>query len=130
MRKQNVDKLSEAARALGNEHGQKSARTFINNVPMSKESAEKVITRYQDGDPEIMTLCPKPLSGEWAGDPNTVSVMDEIAALPEAKELLANASIDAAMEATISILDDYENAHDEAFWAMVLEYCQLVVENK
>jgi hypothetical protein len=125
-----MDKLSEAAKALGKDHGEKSARNFINLGPISKQSAENVISRYEANDPEIMTLCPQPLSGEWAGDPNTVSVMDEIAALPEAKELLANASIDAAMDATINILDDYENAHDEAFWAMVIKYCELVVENK
>lgn len=125
-----MDKLSGAARALGKEQGEKSARTFINLGPMSKESAQEVITRYENGDTEIMTLCPQPLSGEWAGDPNTVSVMDEIAALPEAKELLANANIDDAMDASSSVLDDYENAHDEAFWAMVIEYCKLVVENK
>jgi hypothetical protein len=32
------------------------------------ETVKSVLQGFEDGDPEVMDMCPAPLSGEWAGE--------------------------------------------------------------
>lgn len=122
------DKLTEAAKTLGAEHGAQRGGWIV-ETNMSRESAQNLINGYNDGDPIWMDLCPSPLSGEWAGDPNITTVIDDIANMAEADELLRNTTIEEALDDAQGVLDVYEQAFQEAFWATVIKAAQSIIED-
>ncbi len=51
----------------GREHGKAAGSWIIDRN--TTDAAKLAIARgYDDGDPEVMDMCPAPLSGEWAGE--------------------------------------------------------------
>ena len=58
--------------------------------------AQKILDGIDDGDPEIMDLCPNPLSGEWAGE--------------SLKEIFGRSP-------TRSMMDNYENGYRDGFFS-------------
>ena len=73
------DKLSEAAKRVGAEHGSTSAGWVVTSNNCTVDAARKIIKGHEAGDPQIMEFCPNPLSGEWADDPTPMALLDEIA---------------------------------------------------
>ena len=88
----NIDEIREQASDRGY-----SAGTWA--APTDAATAARILQGYDDGDPEIMDLCPSPLSGENAGESMVELGLADI----DQEELYA-----------------YEEAFEEAFWGEVL----------
>lgn len=117
------DKLIEAAKELGREHGE-SKGTFVKGLSISKYAAKRILEGYNNGDEETMDICPKPLSGEWAEDPTPMAILDEIANKVDDHHTLRGEDIDPDSD---DVLDAYEEAYTEAFWGTVIDQCKEVV---
>jgi hypothetical protein len=52
---------------LGNKLGL-SAGNSITDGNTTTEEYKWIMAGYEDGDSQVMDLCPNPLSGEWAGE--------------------------------------------------------------
>ena len=87
----NLDEIREQATDRGY-----SAGTWC--TPGDAATAERILSGYDAGDPEIMDMCPAPLSGEWAG------------------ESLAELGLADATDEELAV---YEEAFQEAFWGEV-----------
>ena len=118
------DRLSEAAIALGREHGAKQGEV-VNDRNCNVEAARKIIKGHEDGDPKIMDFCPNPLSGEWADDPTPMALLDEIANKVEDPQMLRGDILDVDTE---NILDVYEEAYKDAFWEKVIDTCERIIK--
>lgn len=70
----------------------------------SAEYCAKIVKGYDDGDPEIMDLCPSPLSGEWAGE--------------SISELSAQCDVDLSDDDNAQ---DFEDGFTEGFWDEVIK---------
>jgi hypothetical protein len=80
----------------------KASWVFDGNT--SQETYERFLEGFEDGDPEIMdSYAVSPLSGEWAGE-----------SIPE---LLGDLINEGEEDDIQDILDAYEQAFDEAYWA-------------
>jgi hypothetical protein len=121
------DPLSEAAYRLGRSKGEGFADLLIDRVT-DVETARDFIEGFENGDEVVMSLCPDPLSGAWAGDPTPVSVIGQIAELAEAKDLLKCANIEEALDAADDILNTYEQAYRDGFWETALKRANEIVE--
>lgn len=117
------DKLGEAAKALGVEHGAQRASWVTDS--MSTDIATKILAGHDASSDEIMALCPEPLSGEWADDPTPMSVLDEIANRADLKNNLYITAIGVEDD----VLDLYEKSFHKAFWTQVLEFAENTVGN-
>lgn len=84
---------------MGREAGA-AAGSWIVDGNTSAETAAAILAGYEDGDPEVLDLCPAPLSGEWAGE----SIPELFGYWPDDEEMTA-----------------YEVAFCEAFWVTVCE---------
>lgn len=94
---------TQEAQALGAERGKADGSHVIDgNVTIPY--CQKILAGYNDGDPEIMDMCPAPLSGEWAG-----SSISEIFG-----------TSDPVAEIPTEILDAYEQSYTDAWWDTVL----------
>lgn len=82
----------------GYEAGQ-AAGSWVLDGNSSVSTAQRLIDGYDAGDPEIMDLCPAPLSGEWAGESPV--------------ELLGD-------DYTDDDADQYELGFEQGFWDEVL----------
>lgn len=78
----------------------------------SPEHAQRIIDGERDGDPEVMDMCPSPLSGEWADDPIPADVLGEL-------------NLDEDHELADDLLSEYESAYSEAWWAEVIRAAQI-----
>lgn len=87
----------------GLEHGRAKGSWVIDGNTSDEEKA-RIIKGYEEGDPEIMDMCPDPLSGEWAGE--------------SMSELSKEYGIDLYDE---DQADDFETAFQEAFWVEVMK---------
>lgn len=83
---------------------------------MSKKGAKKLIDGYESGDPQVMDLCPNPLSGEWVDDPGEMEILEQIAEI--AVELKPH-KIEPVDDD--NLLDIYETHFQEGFWETVLQ---------
>lgn len=84
--------------AMGYERG-KAAGSWVVDGNTSPTTARKILAGYEEGDPEIMDLCPNPLSGEWAG------------------ESLSQLDLD---DASAEDLEEYEIGFMDGFWTEVV----------
>lgn len=107
--------LVTAAEKLGRRHGSVRGEWLI-DANISKEGAKKIIDGHDRGDPEIMDLCPNPLSGEYEDDPSEVLILEEIADLAAAEE-----SDEVVPVEDDNLLDIYEVHFAEGFWETVLQ---------
>lgn len=121
-----VDMLTEAADKLGREHGERRAE-WVEKFNLTSHAAKNIIAGYESSDEKTMDLCPSPLSGEWADEPTHLQIIDQIANLAEAAELLQNDDIEDAIEQSSNILDVYEAAYRKGFWAKVINTCNTIV---
>lgn len=55
------------AYAAGYSHG-KAKGSWVLDGNSTREQATRILEGYEEGDPEVMDMCPAPLSGEWAGE--------------------------------------------------------------
>lgn len=86
----------DTARDAGYQSGHNAGTWVAIN---SNLDAMRILQGYEDGWPEIMDLCPSPLSGEWGGE-----------SIPE---LSAEHGIDLWDDA---IADTFEGAFNDGFW--------------
>jgi hypothetical protein len=123
-----VDMLVDAAGRLGTEHGRQRAE-WVDVFGLTPYAAKNIISGYETKHDKTMELCPKPLSAEWADDPTHLQVIDKIANLAEAYELVESndKSIEDALEDTDNILDVYEKAFEQAFWDKVIGTCKKIL---
>lgn len=75
-------------------------------APGDPITAQAILDGYDDGDPEVMDMCPSPLSGEWAGGSLTELGLENA---PE------------------ELLSRYEEAYSDGFWAEVISSAQYQV---
>lgn len=101
--------LAAEAMRLGAEHGRKSGSWVIDGNT-SNAFAEKVITGYDDKDPEVMDMCPNPLSGEFSDDPTVADV-------------LIGLGLRSWDERADDMIDAYEDAYQIAWWETVIQAC-------
>ncbi len=86
----------------GKEHG-KAAGSWVFDGNSDQAAYERVVKGYDDGDPEIMDMCPSPLSGEWAGE--------------SISELSSQFDIDLEDDDKAS---DFEDGFADGYWGEVL----------
>ena len=121
------DPLSEAAYRLGRTKGEVFAELLINHKT-GRDTAEILLAGFESNNEEVMNMCPDPLSGEWSGDPTPIMVIDDIAELAEAEDLLNKANIEEALDAAEDLLDVYEQAYRDGFWETALKRAAEIVE--
>lgn len=121
------DALSEAAYRLGLSKGEDFANRLIDRVT-DIEDARIILNGFENGEEEVMALCPDPLSGEWADDPTPVSAINDISSLAEAEGLLKKANIIEALDAAEDLLDVYEHAYRDGFWETALKRAGEIVK--
>jgi hypothetical protein len=103
------------AEQLGTEHG--SARgSWVIDANCSNRFCDKVIDGYENGDPEVMDLCPAPLSGEWADDLTPESLCRALGFTDEQV-----GDIEWQSDAGDFIVQSYEAAFDAAWWDTVIQ---------
>jgi hypothetical protein len=125
------DILADAASRLGHQHGIQYGKLVI-NANTNYDVAFRIVNGYNANDPQIMDLCPKPLSGEWAGEAPACTTLDEIANLAEAYHLVVTASVNMndALDEAESVLDVYEKRFNQGFWDTVIVAATSIVEAK
>jgi hypothetical protein len=100
----NLNELLEAARKLGNEHGEGAASWYFDSNT-SCETYERVLKGLEDGDPAVLdTLPTNPLSGKYADDLTPRSLLMQ---LGEDEDTVSAETQDA-------ICTEYELAFDSA----------------
>jgi hypothetical protein len=99
--------LTKRASDLGHDHGV-NVSSWVIDGNTSQETCRRIISGYEDGDPEIMDMCPSPLSGEWSGGPTVYSVLKELGLTFRYK----NAD---------ELIDVYEEAFSTAYWDTVIQ---------
>lgn len=96
------DELLAEARDRG-----KAAGSWVIDGNTTRETAQHIVSGYEDGDPAVLDIAPAPLSGEWAGESMTELRLDD---------------------ADDETLTAYEDAYGEAFWDEVLTSARRVLE--
>lgn len=94
------------AAELGWERGH-AAGSWVIDGNTSAEFARRIINGYNDGDPQVMDMCPAPLSGEWAGDPTTADVLGQLGADTD--------------DSAHDLLSTYETAFSDGYWSQVID---------
>lgn len=112
--------LEEAATAIGKQHGLEHA-SWVITPNTGIKVAESILKGYEDEDPFVLELCPEPLSGEWAGHPTPMTILEDIA-----DKVGQPSGISA--EYDNDILDVYEAAFKETFWDHVVLASKTIVE--
>lgn len=118
------DALTQAAQKLGFEHGKKHADVPPINM-LLPTPAKKIIDGYDSQDKAVLDLCPKPFDEESTA---TADIIEEIAELAEANDLLNAGNIEEAMYRAGSVLDSYEEAFKAGFWSHVIEVCERITK--
>lgn len=104
-----IDEMTSKAVEMGKEYGEMLGAWVVDSTN-SKEYCAKIIEGFEDGDPEILDLCPSPLSGEFAGGPTTYSVLKELGFDPAVPKDYHDKLIDA-----------YEESFSDAWWDTVIQ---------
>ena len=117
------DKLGEAAKALGREHGIQRADTTVTSANCTVGAARKILEGYESSNEEVLDLCPNPLSGEWADDPQPMAILDAIADKVDPHELRGVDIFE-----TSDVLDLYEEAYRQGFWDKVILASKSIVD--
>ena len=86
----------------GRDHGRARGSWVIDGNTTDAYKAH-IIRGYDEGDPEVLDLCPSPLSGEWAGE--------------SISELSAEFGVDLHDDDRAS---DFEDGFADGFWEEVL----------
>lgn len=87
----------------GQAHG-----SWVTDGNTTPETYRWILEGYDNGNPEVLDLCPNPLSGEWAGESiSEVFGLKVGEGYPESEDL-----------------DRYEEGYQQGFWHEVLKACQ------
>jgi hypothetical protein len=70
---------------MGADYG-KSRGSWVIDGNTETATVRKILDGYDDGDPEIMDMCPSPLSGEFADGPTVYSVLKSVGLDPHNAE--------------------------------------------
>jgi len=103
---QTLDQLQKDAYDAG-----KGAGSWVFDGNSSPEYCAFVLKGYVDGDPEVMDMCPSPLSGEWADSPTPTP------------QTLQN-DYDVSHEDIDEACDRYEQAFQLGYWDEVCRYAR------
>ena len=105
--KQSNNAIAETkSRALGYLDGVRRGDSLTDGNTTLEQYA-KIRTGYEEGDCEVMDLCPYPLSGEWADES-----ISEIFNLNIGQDYPDD-----------ELLDKYEQGFQEGFWNKVIQNC-------
>lgn len=97
------DKLEIAAKEAGNNYGIAAASWY----EINDGNAARIIKGIDEGDPEVYDSFPSaPLSGEWAGDPTSASVLEEINAPKSLDDSERDALLTAYEDAFLQAVQD------------------------
>lgn len=95
----------------GFERGQ-ACGSWVTDGNTTPETYRWIREGYDNGDPEVMELCPNPLSGEWAGES-----ISEVFGLKVGEDYPDSED-----------LDRYEEGFRQGFWHKVLGDCNYQLE--
>jgi hypothetical protein len=121
------DPLLQAAHDLGVSKGDKMAKMIVNNETTVK-AAKLLVQGYLESNEEVMDICPKPVSGEFADGDTPLDIIDEIAKLAGSDKLLKNTNIEDAMDESSDVLDTFEDGYSEGFWIEALKRANAILE--
>jgi len=116
------DPLQEAAHNLGVSKGVAMAKMVIDHATPPRQ-AKILIKGYAEDNEKVLDVCPKPLNG---GDPT--GIIDEIANLANAENLLKAPNIEVAMNSASSVLEIFEEGYKQGFWAEALRRSNEILE--
>lgn len=119
------DKLADAAKAVGAEHGKQKAN-WIHRARITSYTASKIKKGFDSEDTSVLGLCPDPLGGPWpsADDPPEFTLLDQIA--NKAKEDGYHWEQGKVNE-DLDILDIYGQAFKDGFWGEILRVCNEIL---
>lgn len=112
--------LMNDAYTLGEQHG-RAAGSWVIDGNTTRETAQAVLSGYEDGDPLVMDMQPSPLSGEWADSMTPQRLMVEMGLDPS-----TTYPPESGMHED-DICDAYEQGFSDAYWATVIADAQNVV---
>jgi hypothetical protein len=120
MKRQRVsdDRLSDVAQELGLEHG-KSRGAIITVMNCSPYTASMIIDQYDKKDPEVLSLCPDPLSGGPPDDPPAFHILEQIADKADQPSGFSEGKDQ-------DVMAIYEKAFQEGFWKEVMLSCKRI----
>ena len=90
----------------------KARGSWVTDGNTTPETYRWIREGYDNGDPEVMDLCPAPLSGEWAGES-----ISEVFGLKVGEDYPDSEN-----------LDSYEEGYQQGFWDEVLNACNYQLE--
>jgi hypothetical protein len=120
------DMLTDVAATLGIQHGQNRA-DWVEKFNLTSYAANNIILGHALGEKKTMDLCPNPLEQDTDGGAH-LRIIDQIANLAEAAELLIADNIEDAIQQSSNILDIYGKAFAKGFWDKVIVTCEKIVE--
>lgn len=106
----------DQARELGADYG-KAAGTWVEID--SAEAARRILDGIEAGDPEILDMCPSPLSGEWADSLNEAGLIDEL-------DLVADSLSE---EERAEVVTAFEQDFYRGYWDEVQRMAQLAAND-
>lgn len=98
---------------MGKSYG-KSIGSWVILGDVNTEKVRAILDGFDDGDPEIMDMCPSSLSGEFADGPTVYSVIKAVGLDPHNAE---------CTEYFDALIDIYEDNFTETFWETVISAC-------
>lgn len=107
-----IAEVIELSKQHGSEKG-KAAGSWVIDGNTEQAAAQRILDGYEASDPEIMDMCPAPLSGEFAGEPIPSMVLDEL-------------GIGFDHESADEVLDAFEDAFSNAFWQEVIRSASIL----
>lgn len=93
---------------MGKDAGELYGKSFFDGNTQ-KDFFRYILEGYDNGDPEIMDMCPNPLSGEWAGE----SIPEIFGCYPSEDSLA-----------------EYEMAFSDSWWNEVITWCNTMTDEE
>ena len=116
------DILTDAATTLGNKHGRCLAEKLAAN-DIGFQTAKDIVRGHEKREPEIMALCPEPLEGSFGDEPSPMFILDDVAELAEGVQVIK-------YDEEENVLEAYENAYKESFWATMIEKMKDIIDGQ
>lgn len=106
-------KVLKQAEQAGQEYG-RNAGSWAIDGNTSSETYRRILDGYEDGDPEIMDMCPAPLSGEWADGLLIRDVLEHLGVTEDD-------------DWADDLLTSFENGYSDGYWEQVIADCRYQV---
>jgi hypothetical protein len=115
-----MDKTAtDRAYDMGRNHGL-NVGSWVVDGNTSEDTCRRISQGWDDGDPEIMDMCPSPLSGEWAGEPTPDDIVEMFC---KGAVDWSQDGIQEIVELHAEILSSYEEGFSDGYWSQVLTSC-------